>query len=721
VEEVSAISLQNLLRVIRMRWLTLLSASAVIFIVIAAYVFSLQPKYTAEAVVLLAPVTEELGDGPTTQRLLATTDPFFIRSETAIIGSDQLSRTVIEKLNLAKQPEFQPDGPGLVSQIKSKVGLASADEKAAHPYLTAEELSLDDVLSAYQDRLAVFNDGRSKTVSIDFTAENPRLAAQVANAHAEAYLFSQANRHGDSQGKSLDWLKQEVDERAKEARDADARVQQYQLRNGIVTSQDSTMVEQRLSQLSMQMIEAKRQLSTQTAILAEIRNVREGADPSNAALLVGNEALADLLRQRVQAEAAVASLSDRLTDNHPTLVKQRQALASINDTLSKQLSRVESEAEASQRSWQAQVRDLSGAVGNETASKQNQDKVASALPALLAEAQVKRTVFETVLNRYQTQLAERGYSEPTAVIVSHAVPPAKASFPRKPLFLAIGLIVSLFGGLIAAILSQSMRRKPINLNTLSDMVGLRPLVAIPTFRNDSREQGQVKIRDPRLYIESIRSLRHAVFELHSERETKVCLFTSVHPSQGKTLVAMSTARALARTGVRTLFLEMDLRCPAAAKLAHIEDVPRGIAAVLEMRASINDVLLRDEATGLDMLLAENNASQALDKLTVQAFSKLMARLRQRYDAIIVDSPPAGLISDALTLACVADQTVIVTRNGETSLPELVHATRLLKERGATLSGLVLTDVDPRDLALAGDKMNRYVMGMPPKLSLVKQA
>jgi capsular exopolysaccharide synthesis family protein len=228
----------------------------------------------------------------------------------------------------------------------------------------------------------------------------------------------------------------------------------------------------------------------------------------------------------------------------------------------------------------------------------------------------------------------------------------------------------------------------------------------------------VKIRDPRLYIESIRSLRHALFEQQAARATKVCLFTSVVPSQGKTLVAMSVARALARSGVRTLFLEMDLRCPAASKLARIGECTRGVAAVLEMRETINDVLQVDESTGLDMLLAEKNASTALDKLTVHSFSGIMARLRQRYDAIIVDSPPAGLLSDALTLASVADQTVIVARNGESTNAELAVATRLLRERGATLAGVVLTHVEPRDLAFAGKSMARYVMGMPPRIAAV---
>ena len=281
MEDTSPLSLQSLWRAIRKRWVTLLFTAALLFAVIATYIFTLQPKYTADAVVLLAPVTEELGDAPTTARLLATTDPFFIRSETAIIGSDELGREVIKQLKLSGQPEFAPT-PGLLEEF----GIRLAKPEVAHPFLSTEELALDQVLRDYQDRLSVFNDGRSKTVDIGFTAGNPRLAAAIANAHAEAYLQEQANRRGESRQKSLDWLKQEVDTRAREAREADARVQQYQLEHGIVTSQESTMVEQRLSQLSTQLVDARRQLSTQASLLAEIRAVRAGADPTNAAALM---------------------------------------------------------------------------------------------------------------------------------------------------------------------------------------------------------------------------------------------------------------------------------------------------------------------------------------------------------------------------------------------------------------------------------------------------
>jgi capsular exopolysaccharide synthesis family protein len=220
------------------------------------------------------------------------------------------------------------------------------------------------------------------------------------------------------------------------------------------------------------------------------------------------------------------------------------------------------------------------------------------------------------------------------------------------------------------------------------------------------------MKDPRLFIESIRSVRNAVFERQAVRAIKTCLLTSVKPGQGKTLVAMSLARALARGGARTLFMEMDLRCPNASSLARRPAPVKGTGALLEGRASFSEVIVRDEATGLDMLFAEEHAKDCLDQLTALKFAAIIAKLRTYYEAIIIDSPPVGVVSDALMIASLVDQTVIVAKDGETTTAELARGTRLLKERGAEVAGLVLTGVDPKEFtSMDKTSLKRYVVGL----------
>jgi capsular exopolysaccharide synthesis family protein len=359
-----------------------------------------------------------------------------------------------------------------------------------------------------------------------------------------------------------------------------------------------------------------------------------------------------------------------------------------------------------------QVDDLTTATRAEAVNKVDQDRLAAGLPALIAEADVKRTVFQTVLNRYQTRIAERGFLAPAATIVSRAAPPSQPSFPKTALLLLIGSMISVLAGVCSAVVVYFFRPASMNLNAVADAIGVKPLVAIPRYRNATREDGEIRMKDPKLFIESIRSVRNAVFEQQSARETKTCLLTSVKPGQGKSLVAMSLARALARGGARTLFMEMDLRCPSASSLARRPMPLKGTGALLEGRATFSEVLVRDEATGLDMLFAEANAADSLDQLTALKFASIVAKLRTHYEAIIIDSPPVGVVSDALMMASLVDQTVLVAKDGETTTAELARGTRLLKERGVAVAGLVLTGVNPKGL-VSMDKVSlkRYVVGL----------
>ena len=713
MENLSRLSLSYLWQVIKLRRGVVMLVAALLLTGAAALIWSARPLYTAEAVVLLAPLGDQLTADSSGERPVPMTDPFFVRSEAAILSSDQLCRTVIEQLGLTTASEFAAR-PGILQRL----GL-HATLRPQNRYLTRDQIDFDRVLRLYRDRLTIFNDGRSNTVAVGFTAGDPRLAARIANAHAAAYLREQAARRTDPEQKSIDWLKQEVDSRARDVRDADARVQQYRLRNKIVSAHDGTLVEQRLSQLNEQLVEARRDLSGKQAQLGEIRRIRAGANPTDATTVLQDESLTDLLRNRVQAEAALTALQSRLAPGHPALIKQQQDLAGINDVLEKQLRRVQSDAESASRSAERQVADLENAVRDETIHKEDEDRVAAVLPALVAEADVKHKVFETVLDRYQTRLTEHAFAEPTASVVSHAQPPARPSFPKIPLLLTLATLGAMLGGVATAVLLQMFRPTAQGLNEVADAVGIRPLAAIPRFRNTARVKGAVEIKDPRLFVESIRSVRNAIFEQKAAQPTKICLLTSILPGQGKTLVAMSLARALARGGFKTLFVEMDLRRPSASSLARVSTPLVGIAAVLEGRARAEDLLIRDETSGLDMLLAEQHACNSLDRLTVLTSAHVLGELRARYDAIIVDSPPIGVVSDALILASLVDQTVLVAKEADTSTEELAAGTRLLKDRGARVAGLILTDVDPAGLSRV-DKttLEKYVRGVPRTVELL---
>jgi capsular exopolysaccharide synthesis family protein len=708
MDDVSKISLRHLSQVVVRRWRLTLTVALLLFTSLALYVSSLRPEYTAEAVILLAPTGEELG-AQTPGRSVAMTDPFFIRSETDIMGSDQLALSVMEKLGLEKLPEFQPHPSRLDLLLQKNSG------RQGNAYLSSTEVLRDWVLNKYKDRLSVFNDGRSKTIRLSFSASDPRLAASIANAHAEVYLARQTSRRLDAQQETIAWLAKEATARAEDVREAEARVQQFRLRNGIVSARDTTVVDQRLSELNTQLLSAQLQLTAQTSLLDEIHKVRAGGDVQSARTLSNDENFAEMLRRRAEAEADVASLARRLAPGHPVLQKRTQELASINELLEKQLQRVESAAQRGANSAQSQVDQLSGAVLAETGRKTNQDRAASDLPALEAQAQVKRAVFETVVSRYQTLLAERGFSASSASIESRAIPPASPSFPKTALFLVVAAMAAAFGAVLTAVFAEWVRPSSVGLTAMADAVGVRPLVAITQFKSVSRSNRTIDVDSLKLFIENIRSVRNAILQPRDVRKTTICLVTSALPRQGKSLVAMSLARAIARTGARTLFMDLDLRRSSGNVLAGIPVPEVGMAAVLQGRAAFEDVVVRDDKGTLDMLLAETDSGGAVDRLMTVGATELLPKLSAIYDAIVMDSPPVGVVSDALTFASSATQIILVAKDRETSLSSLSRATRLLRETGASTVGLILTGVSADDMSASDHAtVQRYLAQVPSR-------
>src|SRR6266702_3912092 len=237
MEHSTPISLKSLYQAVRRRWRVFLTVTLVVCATGATGVLLLQKKYTATATILLAPGSDQLAAQSPNQGA-AMTDPFFVHSETDVASDDSLSREVIQQFNLWTNADFLP-----LFDLRKTLGLPPKKNDTG---LTDSEVLLDNVLKYYQNDLDVSNDGRSNTLTIAFTASDPRMAANIANAHAEAYLQEQSTRRQGLQKKSLEWLRNEVEARADAVREADAEVQKFQLKNGIVSANDTTIIEQRL-------------------------------------------------------------------------------------------------------------------------------------------------------------------------------------------------------------------------------------------------------------------------------------------------------------------------------------------------------------------------------------------------------------------------------------------------------------------------------------------
>jgi capsular exopolysaccharide synthesis family protein len=189
--------------------------------------------------------------------------------------------------------------------------------------------------------------------------------------------------------------------------------------------------------------------------------------------------------------------------------------------------------------------------------------------------------------------------------------------------------------------------------------------------------------------ERFRMLRTAIRLKTKDRPAQVMLFSAASESAGTTTTAANYAFALAQSGRRVAIVDANLREPAQHRMFGIDSTP-GLAEALASRdMNLDFVMCTTSIDGISLVpagLCPPNPSELLES---ERFDQLLAEMRGRFDAIIIDSPPALSSTDATLLAARADATVVVVRSDQTARPKAAAAVAMLAKAAPRVMGIVL--------------------------------
>ncbi len=184
---------------------------------------------------------------------------------------------------------------------------------------------------------------------------------------------------------------------------------------------------------------------------------------------------------------------------------------------------------------------------------------------------------------------------------------------------------------------------------------------------------------------------------HKKAEGKtVFMFSSVSESEGKSTAAGNTALSLAVKGAKVLFIDLDLRRPVQNEAFGV-NVPESaeFGALLAANASERDILdaaIRDEKSGLYMLLSTKSYTNMIELLSARRLGDVISLARERFDYIVIDSPPLGYFSDSEIIADISDASVLVVRQDTVPAPDINDAIDSLRACRAEFLGCVLNDM-----------------------------
>ena len=193
-------------------------------------------------------------------------------------------------------------------------------------------------------------------------------------------------------------------------------------------------------------------------------------------------------------------------------------------------------------------------------------------------------------------------------------------------------------------------------------IGLPMLGVIPRIKKlDTNTKAQVVTSNVDRHVtETFRSIHSALKPGDHSNNAKIILTTSTVPGEGKSFVSSNLSLTFANHGEKTLLLDCDLRLPNVARSLQIEN-ELGILDHVQNEVSLDEAIVKEVYPNLDVLSTGGKSKNPTQVLNSAQFEAMFAVLRDRYDRIVVDSPPLAAVSDALNLLPLVDGIIYVIK------------------------------------------------------------
>lgn len=610
-----------------------------------------------------------------------------VMSQVEVIASTDILKQVAQKLDLAARPEFEADASvSMLDRVLIIVGLKSdpidipADER---------------VLKAFREKLAVYRIERSRVIVVEFSSEDPRLAAEVPNAIADAYIALQRDAKLQSNTDATAWLEPEIAALGTKVKQAEGKVADFRAKSDLlVGNNNSALATQQLSELSTELSRVRANRASAEATARSFREaLQNGASIEALPGVLASGLVQRLQESRVQLQADIADLSATLLDNHPRLKSLRSQLADLDRQIAEEARKVLRGLETEAETAQLREQELAQSVNRLKAESARVGEEEVELRALEREAAAQRELLESYLARYREAASrkEGNYVPADARVFSRASIPTEPYFPKIVPVTIAAFVASLLLMVIATLLAElfsgramrpAVRREVEPVEQIAMPVPSAPAAPIeapapveasqplPPFPTAEKEPV-----DPRLAaITDELSIERAAERLIAGGAARA-LFVSPEGDEGAA-VAVLVAREAADAGMRVLLLDLTASGAASRPMLDRLSLP-GITDLLCAEAQFADVIHGDLYSDCHVIpVGTANAARAMraaDRLPI-----ILESLNTAYDLVLVECGPA----DPASIARLAgDATEIVVSVLEPGADHVEESAAALKAAG----------------------------------------
>jgi capsular exopolysaccharide synthesis family protein len=662
----------------RQRWLI---AGVLVAAIIGGVIWTLlsTPMYEATAKVKVEPYGRYIVEGQDVDQGIAASQIYdYISTQIEVLKSRNLADIVAKQANLGARydllgedidegrPPNLTDAQWLAEKEKIAAGILAA---SVSPKMPTENW----------------------VIPIGFQSSNRVLAAEMANAYADAFVALESRETVSENSYAVTYLREQIDLTRDRLQQAEEAANLYARNAGIVVDQSVaveggstvTLTSANLSGINQRVAEARAVRIAAEQRWRSLQNLPAAQIPE----VQGSPVLQSLISERTRKRVELADLRQRYNDDFPQI---RNLLAQL-EVLDGQIERSSAEIKSQVRNEYVIARNQEQALEAELASVTGDTLVEQdsrvQYGVLEREAQALRDQLKVLLDRFnQVNSAATVQSGAISKLDSATVPSAPyAPNPLQNMTLALVFGIALAAGL--AVLRETLDDRVRSVEEVEDKIGLPLLGFTPHVQEpDLDDAGNNRFS---ALMEAYGSIRASI-DFSLPRSKNVLLLTSSSSSEGKSTTSVILAELFASMGRKTLLIDADLRRPSVSRLVNIERPKVGVVEVLLGHVPLEAAVIKGAHENLEILPVGEippNPTEIIDSPEFRAF---LQKCREEYSLVILDSSPVMGLADAPILSRMADGTVFILEANRVPFGQARTAVRRIKASGGNILGVVLT-------------------------------
>lgn len=532
---------------------------------------------------------------------------------------------------------------------------------------------------------------KTDLVSVNFIAQDPDVAAYVANTVANEYMnFRQESKLKPTQLGGMR-LRKEVEDTRARLEASEKQLNEYVAKSQFVFTKNDVdyenLLAQKYSALDKELNQITAERISKEAIYQEVK--KSGIDYN---VVLEKPIIQSLMRDYIKLESEYSNLLMIHKPEYPKMLQLKDQIETIKKRIETEEQNIINTLHSDYQLALKKEKLLSSAIAKLRQDVTGLQKDMIQFQILKREVETNRAMYDTLLQRLKEVDISTALTESDVQILDEAQVPSKPFKPQKVYNIALSIVFGLFGGIFLAFFAEYFDNTIKTDADIERISHLPVLGKVPMSKTSPKELINDISGDGLAFSEAFRCISTGIQFSNSSRFPKPILITSPVSQEGKSTISVSIAKSLASSQKKGIIIDADLRRPDVHTLFNLDN-SSGLSTYLSGTSEFNGLIKKSPYPELDIITAGPILQNPSELLNSARIKELIDVLSAAYDYIVIDSAPILGMSDSLILSTISEGVILVVKANTTPVDALIQTNKALMNINANTIGVILNGVD----------------------------